>query len=273
MTTDGRFVVFADILGFAELCEHHPIDIDGLTFMDRILSPGLNIIEHFQRPKNPLTEVFAHFHYSLKWILDMAAMGNPLTAITFSDSVFVATSSLSPAIGVAVDLVQALLPQKIPVRIGIAHGSFAALRFKSDITPTSGDHAAQFLGASVVRAHATETCGVKGIRILLHPSVMPFLNDVLAVGTSYGPSSPRLRYIECPEHERLNKVGVTHEIDYWQFAPTKEAAAWRGLQDMWSESPPSATHQYEATAMAINRMRVARGSSALRTLRRRTLPK
>jgi hypothetical protein len=273
VTTEDRVVLFVDILGFAALCEQFPIDIEGLTFKDRILSPSLDIISHIQRPRNPLSEVFSDFHYSLKWVLQTASMRHPLTAITFSDSAFIATHEAFQGIDIAINLIESLMPQKVPVRIGIGYGSFSALRFRSDITSTSGDHAAQFLGTSVVRSHAAETCGIKGIRILLHPSVMPLLADIHLKPPRRGPNHIAIRAIECSEAERSNKAGVTHEIDYWYFAPTREAAAWRGLQDMWNEAPTSAQPHYQATAEAINRMRIARGFGPLGRLRRRTLPK
>ena len=137
--------------------------------------------------------------------------------------------------------------------------------------PTGGDHAAHFLGTGVVRAHATETCGIKGIRVLLHPSAVPLLND-----PTHNPPLPdkdRIRYLECSAEENNNKAGVRHEIDYWRFRPTVEAATWRALQDMWDVAPPSALKHYQATAEAINRMRIGQGEPALSNVRRRTLPR
>jgi len=156
--------------------------------------------------------------------------------------------------------------------MGISFGSFAALRFKSDITSDGGDHAAQFLGTAIVRAHAAETCGIKGLRILLHPSVMPLLDDIQHNPESTERISHPLRYLKCSEKEWKNKIGVRHEIDYWHLKPTREAEAWRALQDMWNEAPLSEVGHYEASAEAINRMRIAQGHEPLKKLRRRTLP-
>jgi len=112
-------------------------------------------------------------------------MQHPLTAITFSDSVFVATSHLFEAATFAVNLARSMLSQKIPIRLGIAFGSFAALRFRSEVSGDGGDHAAQFLGTAVVRAYQAEKCGIKGMRILLHPSVESLLAD-----STHSPASP-----------------------------------------------------------------------------------
>ena len=272
MTKDNKVVLFADILGFVELIESCPLDIDGLRSKERILS-AVSIDILLDANRNRLTNVFSSFHYSLGWVLYMARSRHPLTAITFSDSFFAATTYFHEAVRIATDLLHSLLPQKIPVRIGIAYGSFAALRFRSDISADSGDHAAHFLGQSVVRAHIAETCGIKGIRILLHPSVMPLLDNIQHNPQSKDRDSTPLLILECSDSEQSNKVGVTHEINYWHFAPTREAQAWRGLQDMWNQAPPSAVVHYEATARAIDRMRVARGCEPLRKFRRRTLPR
>jgi hypothetical protein len=276
MTTDNKVVLFVDVLGFAALTESYSLDVDRCMVGDRpldsqfseILSGAFN-----KSPRNELAHTFSEFHRSLRSILYYARMWHNLTAITFSDSVFVATTHAYEAVNIAIDLLQTLMSRKIPVRMGIAYGTFAAVRFRSDISPDSGDHAAQFLGTAVVRAHATETCGIKGLRILLHPSVTPLLKDGLHKPMSIGGRSFPLRYRDCCEKEQLNKACVLNEIDYWYLPPTKEADVWRGLQDMWTKAPLAEVAHYEATAEAINRMRIAHGHAPLKKLHRRTLPK
>lgn len=265
---ETKAVLFADLLGFASLTETYDLELDRIKNAERPLSWDLDTLLN-SPPANPLTEAFTGFHYSLRWRIQIAQMRHPLTAITFSDSAFIATTHLFEAVNIAVDLVQSLLQQRIPLRVGIAHGSFSAVRFRSDITVDAGDHAAHFLGTAVVRSHAAETCGIKGLRILLHPSAMALLKD-----PAHNPQSTedRIRYLECSAVERDNAVGVGYEIDYWRLKPTAEKDAWHALQDMWSASPQSAIKHYEATAEAINRMRIGQGESPLNRLRRRTLP-
>lgn len=313
MTTDNKVVLFVDILGFAELTEAYSIDLDLFKAEDRVFT-GFTLDTIHKISANKLAHTFSGFHRSLRETLNFAHMSHPLTAITFSDSAFIATTYVYETVNIAINLIQSLLRRGIPVRMGIGYGSFAALRFRSDITSDSGDHAAQFLGTAIVRAHAAETCGIKGLRILLHPSVVPLLDDInhnpappmdtpvpveslfatLFDDISQNPVSAeerekkfvdiidssvpprqknRFHYINCSEKERINKVGVHYEIDYWHFTPTNEAEAWRGLQDMWSKAPPSEAGHYEATAEAINRMRIAQGIEPLKKFRRRTLPR
>jgi hypothetical protein len=272
MTLDSnRAVIFADMLGFESLIESNPIDISMLNAHSRPL--GMTLDDILTEPKNPLTDAFSGFHHSLKWAIMTAEMRHPLTAITFSDSVFIATNYLFEAATLAVNLAQSMLAQKIPVRMGIALGSFAALRFRSDVSSSGGDHAAQFLGTAVVRAYKAERCGIKGMRILLHPSVESLLVD----DTHQPLSSPNrgwlLRPLECSNMERENSVGVRYELNYWDLATAKEAKSWHALQDMWSAAPDCEREHYQATAEAINRMRIAQGEPPITNFRRRMLPR
>jgi hypothetical protein len=197
-------------------------------------------------------------------------MRHALTAITFSDSAFIATNYLFEAVNIATYVLTSLMRQRIPLRIGVAYGSFSAVRFRSDISADGGDHASHFLGTAVVRAHQAEGCGIKGLRILLHPSALALLNDL-----SHNPRSTedRIHYLECSAIERKNSIGVGYEIDYWRLKRTAETDTWHALQDMWSAAPQNAIEHYEATAKAIDRMRVSQGKLSVTNLRRRTLPR
>lgn len=262
-----RVVLFVDMLGFASLTERHPIELNQIKGSDR---PVENIAMILSGEKeNPLTQAFTKFHRALKAAIDLAQIHHPLTAITFSDSAYVATSCLFQAVRIASYFSQTLLSQCVPVRTGIAHGTFSAVRFRSDITLEGGDHAAHFLGTGVVRAHTAETCGIKGVRILLHPSAERLLAD-----SKHNPSEPErlVPYVVCAPEESKNPVGVRYEIDYWRFKPTAEMKAWHSLQDMWANAPQSEQIHYEVTAQAINRMRISQGEAPLNNLRRRTLP-
>lgn len=262
-----KVVLFADLLGFAALTEKHELDVHTLRNSDRL---DVMFAEAF-RGHNPLTRVFTEFHRAIKSTLQISGMSHSSTAITFSDSAFIATTLLHEAVGTAVYLMQSLLQRGVPMRIGIGSGSFEAVRFRSDITPDGGDHAAHFLGSGVVRAHATESCGIGGCRILLHPSAATLLED-----PAHNPPIPAPEHvmdIACTANECENKAGVVREINYWSFRPTDERNAWRALQEMWDQSPETQHHHYLATAEAINRMRVVRGESSLGDLRRRTIPR
>ncbi|MFC1678723.1 hypothetical protein ACFL2T_00690 [Elusimicrobiota bacterium] len=264
----NKVVVFVDLLGFAKLTESFPIDTDKFLAQGR---PFLGIDAWLQANQNPLVHAFSGFHDQIKWGLRSAELRHPLTSISFSDSAFIAADHAFEAVHFASYVLCSLMSRRIPVRIGIAFGSFVALRFKSDVLLDAGEHAAQFLGTSIVRAHATETCGIKGMRILLHSSIKPLLDD-----PTHNPNTkaaPLISSIKCDEDEARNDAGVQHEVNYWNLPRTKERETWRGLQDMWSQAPLKEHTHYEATANAINRMRVSAGHSPLQNLRRKTLPR
>jgi hypothetical protein len=267
-----RVVVFADMLGFAALTEAHPIDPRMLEAHSRP-PQSWEALEEMISHRNPLTQVFSHFHTYLTGAIRLAEMAHPITAITFSDSVFFATRHLYEATTFAVGLARFLLPAKIPVRMGIASGSFVALKFRSEVSSSSGDHAAQFLGTAVVRAYQGEKCRIKGMRILLHPSIEPLLEDRTHCPETPPVTTTPVSPLRCSEEECANKNDVRYELNYWDMAPTKERKAWHALQDMWAAAPDSAKEHYRATADAINRMRIAQGQPPLKDLRRRTLPR
>jgi hypothetical protein len=252
-----KAVLFIDVLGFASLVNTYPLDVSDLVGQDRLDHRFARI---FDEGENRLTSVFWGFHNSLKWALEIARLSHPVTAISFSDSAFIATDHVKESVGVSIRLMQSLLSGGIPARAGIAYGTFAAVRFKSDIGLDSGEHAAHFLGTGVVGAHDAEGCGPKGVRILLHPSVSPLLDETAPL-------------LELPERERRNDIGVRHEIDYWSFNVTNGREAWHRIQDLWTAAPSSAQPHYEASAEAIHRMRVRQGYEPMNNLRRRTLTK
>jgi hypothetical protein len=96
------------------------------------------------------------------------------------------------------------------------------VRFRSDITVDGGDHAAHFLGTAVVRSHKAESCGIKGMRIRLHPSAVSLLSDP---GHNPQTSEERIRYLECSQVECQNAADVGYEVDYWRLKPTAEKEA------------------------------------------------
>jgi hypothetical protein len=266
-TTLDRAVLFVDLLGFAKLTEDNALDLEAIRHSQNPLSGSVDQL--LAADRNPLTRAFTSFHYTLKWAIELAQMKHTLTAITFSDSAFIATTGLSEASSIATYILQSLLRARVPVRAAIAYGSFAAVRFRSDVSVDGGDHSAHFLGTGVVWSHAAESCGIKGLRILLHPSAAALLEN-----KNHRPfANQNTSYVACSPEESANALGVQFEIDYWKFKPTAESEAWHALQDMWNAAPQFALPHYEATAQAINRMRVSQGEQPVLNLRRRTLPR
>lgn len=267
MTMQNKFAIFVDILGFASLTEQFPLDKDTLSFQEKLGHPTTTY-ELFDRiSKNKLSEVFSTFHYIISSQISLSRFRNVITSIVFSDSAFIVVDSIAEALHISASIMHSTLQSKIPVRIGIGAGTFIALRFKSDIGSNGGDHASQFLGTAIVRSHSAESCGIKGNRILLHPSAVSCLNSTDYHVKTYPP-------LECNNNETQNKANVRHEVNYWHFPfAVRERDAWKGFQDMWASTPEAEAIHYVATAEAINRMRVQRGKASMTRLKRRTLPK
>lgn len=63
----------------------------------------------------------------------------------------------------------------------------------SDASTQVAFHVSQFLGLGVIRAHAAEQCGAKGMRILLHLELEPLVKaDAIARVISVEPNPSSL---------------------------------------------------------------------------------
>jgi hypothetical protein len=129
------------------------------------------------------------------------------TAIVFSDSAFFRIETLENAIHLARTLMFELVTSEIPVRMGLASGSYRMLRFVSDFVHPRNVSYVAVLGTGVVRAYQAERCGLPGLRILLHPNLEPLLDK----------ESLRIISVEPNEKMRLN---VQSEVNY--LDPTVE---------------------------------------------------
>jgi hypothetical protein len=191
--------------------------------------------------------------------LSLARIQCNFTSITFSDSAFIVTQYLNDAVSVINNLMCRFLANGVPVRAGIALGTFEAIRFKSDIMPDSGEHASQFLGTGIVQACQAEKCGIKGMRILVHPSIEQLSKRM---------ATNNLILQDCDSSERENRIGVKKEINYWDYNTTDEKTTWKRFQEMWKEAPEESRKHYEATANAIQKMRITKGYPLIKNLKR-----
>jgi hypothetical protein len=244
VTPEPKFVVFVDMLGFSALTEAHELDREVFA---ELQSPGA--IDFLRASlesmnANQLSERFIRFHILLEKVVHQNRLAYECSLITFSDCAFFASDDRKPAISFSTEVMQLALKDRIPVRIGVAHGEFFVVRIKADFGLMSQDHTVQFLGTGVSRAHAAEHCGVKGLRILLHPSAM-------------AETSQRERWanpLPLPEDERVNRAGVESELVYlWH--PRHDDDYWMAIQDLRDASGMEQRHHYDATIRAVNRMR------------------
>jgi hypothetical protein len=149
-----------------------------------------------------------------------------------------------------------LIFRDVPARIGIGYGAFSILRFMSDSSTQVAFHVSQFLGIGVVRAHAAEQCGAKGMRILLHPE----LEKLVATE-----AIPRVIAVEPAP----SKLPLTMELNYLyesghpqhRFSGGKDLdALMLGIvRRMMTGSAGTAHSHYVETFHALNRMRAQLG--------------
>lgn len=254
-----KIVIFLDILGFTNLTLENKLDIESIKDEAGPIDKRMAQIFSGISTPNKLTKVFSSFHSTLEGGFHLARLHCHFTSITFSDSAFIVTHNLNDAVYVINYLMCGFLRYGVPVRAGIALGTFEAIRFKSDIMPDSGEHTSHFLGTGVVKACQAESCGIKGMRILIHPSVEK-LFEVM-------PTS-NLLLQDCDYSEIDNSIGVKKEINYWDYNTTDEKTTWKMFQKMWKEAPEKSKKHYEATAGAIQKMRIAKGYPLIKDLKR-----
>ena len=255
----NKIVLFLDVLGFADLTVKNKLDIDAIKDAGGPMHKRINRIFTGNNIPNKLTETFASFHSTLEGGLDLTRLHCDFTSITFSDSAFIVTNNLNDAVTAINYLMQRFLIYGVPVRAGIALGTFEAIRFKSDIKSESGEHASQFLGTGVVNACRAESCSIKGMRIFIHPSIEKLFKKI--------PNNKSLLQ-DCDNTEINNSIGVKKELNYWDYNVTDEKTAWRMFQKMWKEAPEESKKHYLATANAIQKMRIAKGYDPIKNLNR-----
>ncbi len=199
------FILFVDMLGFAALVEKEGDELNEL-------SPIFTGVELYSpTPAESLLGFrFINFHRCLNQArLRLQEIGAG-TAIVFSDSAFFRIDKLENAIHIARTLMFELVTSEVPVRMGLAQGSYRMLRFLTDSSAQVSFHMSQFLGTGVVRAYQTERCGVPGLRILLHPDLEPLLDK------------DALRIIPVKRADKM-QVGVRSEVNYLDATEAKHS--------------------------------------------------
>lgn len=261
-----KIVIFVDVLGFSNLTLENPLDIENIIDrdgpLDQIFAGILTGTFSDKIKPNALEEIFSKFHFNLQSGFDLAKLNCKFTSITFSDSAYIATKYLGDALKIISNLMCRFLISKVPVRAGIALGTFETLRFKTDIKLDSGEHASHFLGTGVVKAFQAESCGIKGMRVLIHPSLNHYFKNK---------SFSNYLIQDCEPEELDNVIGITKELNYWEYNISDEKQAWKNFQELWKHSPQNALKHYKATANSIQKMRIDRGYPPITNLKKVTI--
>jgi hypothetical protein len=182
-------------------------------------------------------------------------MHGDLKAMLFSDCAFLEFGNSIRTALVATALIRDFVKARVPVRMGIGRGTFYPFKFSTEVSGATVLARSLFVGTAVVRAHAAEQCGGKGIRIFVHPSVradIPSIQQrikVLALGKPYKDASWELDYL--PDRKPANDRPVEEAADRELFEAVGE------MKD--PAAPMRVRRQYVETIKALNRMRQANG--------------
>ena len=168
--------LFIDMLGFAALVEKYPdatavqyhTDEDGESHNVNVTSQSAERFRLFQLVLDRFLDKHSEYHPDCK-------------AMLFSDCAFIVDKSALVCALSAVDLMQDFIRMCIPVRMGIALGTFNEVRSSSDVRGAFSVTRSLFTGTAVARANAAEGCGGKGMRIFLHPSIAPCIKEISSV--------------------------------------------------------------------------------------------
>jgi hypothetical protein len=246
-------VLFVDMLGFAALVLETPDAIGKLRPIFEPITPLRALAQKIMASQDGLlVERFTRFHIGLERRI-RHDVHSGITAITFSDSAFIHVPRPVRAVAFARALMREMITNRVPVRMGIGAGSFAALRFLSDNTSHAHVHSTQFLGTAVVRAYLAEKCGIEGMRILLHPSVQPMLK-----GEVSNKAIVRLEETKPDAYAEVNYVYMSSK-DEGLAGPKAVEARYlhyvEAVDTMAQSAPPSKLHYYKNTVKALKRMK------------------
>jgi hypothetical protein len=270
---ESKAVLFVDLLGFSRLTIKCPVIRDDFWIMDRPNRADFLCVRLEATDNNRLIETYMHFNMALDDAIEQALLRDvEVKAIAFSDSAFIASEHVYDAIDIAQDIWTTLLKEHIPVRFGVAYGSFLVMRFRSDVSLRAETHAAQFAGKAVVWSHAAcELSGLKGLRIFVHPSAAEVIADPNAGGSEF-----RMFKTAIPLGEQERSEHVTSEVmllnkNHPKVKDVVDRQWWRCVQTMHQRAiedsaPPGALAHYAATFDALNRMRERLGRSAFHPL-------
>jgi hypothetical protein len=178
--------------------------------------------------------------------------------MAFSDCVYLAMNNTFHAALLASRMMRYLIETGIPVRMGMARGTFQGNAFAVTVKDAIVTKAL-FGGTGIVYAHMAETCGEKGCRIFVHPSLRPedFMFMMTGIPLLELPSPTPRAYAEVcylgPEYgERPDFVGRS-------LRPANaDLALWEGVRFMETASEPLSDKDrlhYSETKDAIQRMR------------------
>jgi len=250
MKRGEKIIVFADLLGFAKLTEAWPRPIVHRRSGHYRMSGTSEARNQLFMFHSVLDQTIYHF----------TRMTNSISGMSFSDCGFVEIGHPFLSATFAVALMQRFVRAGIPVRMGLAAGTFWPARTSSDVFGDTSVSRAIFYGTAIVRAHQAEQCGLPGMRIFLHESlesVFPRFQDrfnVLRFAKKRKSVVGELSYL----YDEGAYVDVNHpnpmddDLALWQVAT-------RMRLGVDAKAPRRVHQQYLQTLSALQRMRPSKG--------------
>jgi hypothetical protein len=236
---NGKYVLFLDLLGFTQFVRD---SFQKAVYPDSRDAKAFELAnEQLRLAQLEVERVYRRFHTHLDKLLRRPPRRGKaaLVSLSFSDCAYVVFDQGAAAERVAISAMRSFVRNDMPVRMGLAYGSFAAYPFTSDTLP-SGHRmfGAPFMGTAVIDAYKAESSGIKGMRILVHPSFYVNagdLNDVL---------------VPLPKPEqRPEAVG---ELNWYDLSLS--ATIRRHVRRMRAAAPQEAHIHYDKTLAFVRRM-------------------
>jgi hypothetical protein len=167
---EERTLKFVDILGFKAITEAYEVRVEdygpdekgftgsGTTEMPNRVNRFNNVVD--------------------TCVLEESFRGG-VSAMLLSDCAFLVFDNSLRAAITATEMMRMFMRRGVPVRMGIGKGTFYDIEYSTNTTHGSMMVSkSRFVGTAVVRAHAAELCGGKGMRIFLHSSMESDLSSI-----------------------------------------------------------------------------------------------
>ena len=177
----------------------------------------------------------------------------PIHLMIFSDAAFLVYETALHAAACAASLMHGFITQEVPVRMGLAHGTWLAQQFSFDAVGPTTVTKSVFYGTGVPRATQAATQSGHGCRIFLHPSIDGEGLTAIAEHLAVLP-------IPFPAPHALNELNYLHPNAGSRHAVAQQDELFARARDVMLKGvalpvPPTVTLQYAETLAALNRMR------------------
>jgi hypothetical protein len=250
MKRNDKILIFFDLLGFGNLTEQYP---------RRIVRSRKG---HFRGSgTSESNNQLSTFHSVLEQtIYGFTRMAAHISAMAFSDCGFVCIGNPLMSAMFAVKLMQRFVRAGVPVRMGMAAGTFWPGRLSTDVFGETSFARTIFYGTAIVRAHQAEQCGLAGMRI--------FLDESLESAFSQFDYRHKVLRLERTRKGVIAELSYLYHADAYVQVPHPEPldddlALWRMCSRMRRvvdrNAPRRVRQQYVQTLSALNRMRRATG--------------